>query len=87
MFWSWKWMFFGLNLNRVMIVDLFNLFYEQYPSNSLSFSHFFTHYKSPHDPKFILHTLFIKIKLKLCITAIKNQISTDSIEKPRKNSE
>jgi hypothetical protein len=52
---------FGLILNRVMIVDLFNLFYEQYPSNSLSFSHFFAQYKSPHNPRFILHALFLKL--------------------------
>jgi hypothetical protein len=69
MFWSWKWMLFGLNLNRVMIVDLFNLFYEQYPSNSLSFSHFFAHYKSPHDPKIHFARPVLKIKLKLCITS------------------
>jgi len=63
--------FLDWNWNRAMIDVWFNLFYEQYLYNSLSFSHFFTHYKSPHDPKFILHAPFIKIKLKLCMTVIK----------------
>jgi hypothetical protein len=43
---------------------LLSLFYEQYPLISISFSHFFAHYESPHNPRFTLrHVLKIKLEL------------------------
>jgi hypothetical protein len=44
------------------------------PSHFLSF---FAHYKSPHNPKFILHAMFTKTKLKLSMKVIKNDTEID----------
>jgi hypothetical protein len=53
---------------------LFDLiyFYEQYPYYSLSYSHFFAHYNPLTIPISFLHALFNKIKLKLCMTVVKD---------------
>jgi hypothetical protein len=60
-----------------MIFVQFNLFYEQYPYYSLSYSQFFAHYKPLMIPISFLHALFNKIKLKLCMTMVNDDTKID----------